>query len=111
MYKALLAVSETNRKGLGYYREFHFVPTDKEKKGTVSKTLEYAYDDWCIAQLAKELGKNDDYQLFMKRAGNYKNLWDSKNQFMRPKMTDGSFLEALNGREQDIVKVGEHSYY
>jgi predicted alpha-1,2-mannosidase len=52
---------------------------------SVSKTLEYAYDDWCIAQMANKLGKTDDYNFFIKRASNYKNLLDSNSGFMRPR--------------------------
>jgi predicted alpha-1,2-mannosidase len=73
--------------------------------------MELAYDDWCIAQLAKELGRSKDYELFMKRAHNYENLWEPGTKFMRPKKVDGTWLEPINGREQDIVKIGEHSYY
>jgi predicted alpha-1,2-mannosidase len=51
----------------------------------VSRTLEYAYDDWCIAQFAKKLGKTEDYNYFIKRAQNYKNLFDAQTGFMRPK--------------------------
>jgi predicted alpha-1,2-mannosidase len=98
------------RSGLKYYMELGYTPVDKVTE-SVPNTLELAYDDWCIAQLAKELGKKEDYWLFMKRAGNYKNLWDAETQFMRPKKADGSWLEALNGREQEIVKEGEHAYY
>jgi predicted alpha-1,2-mannosidase len=98
------------RSGLRYYIELGYTPVDQVTE-SVPNTLELAYDDWCIAQLANELGKKDDYRLFMKRAGNYKNLWDSRTQFMRPKKTDGSWLEKLNGREQEIVKEGDHSWY
>jgi|WetSurMetagenome_2_1015567.scaffolds.fasta_scaffold28267_2 predicted alpha-1,2-mannosidase len=98
------------RSGLTYYRELGYTPVDKVAE-SVPNTLELAYDDWCIAQLSKELGKNSDYELFMKRAHNYQNLWDSKTQFMRPKKIDGSWLEEINGREQEIVKEGNHSYY
>ncbi len=99
-----------SRSGLKFYLQLGYTPVDKVTE-SVPNTLELAYDDWCIAQLAKELGKKDDYELFMKRAGNYRNLWDAETQFMRPKKADGSWLEALNGREQEIVKEGEHSYY
>jgi len=102
--------SYAGRSGLTYYKELGYTPVDKVTE-SVPNTLELTYDDWCIAQLAKELGKNEDYVLFMKRAHNYQNLWDSKTQFMRPKKADGSWLEELNGREQEIVKEGEHSYY
>ena len=98
------------RSGLKYYMELGYTPVDKVTE-SVPNTLELAYDDWCIAQLAKALGKTSDYELFMKRAHNYQNLWEPTTKFMRPKMTDGTWLEALNGREQEIVKVGEHSYY
>jgi predicted alpha-1,2-mannosidase len=98
------------RSGLDDYKKLGYTPVDKVTE-SVPNTLELAYDDWCIAQLARKLGKDDDYKLFIKRAGNYKNLWDSETQFMRPKMADGTWLEALNGREQEIVKNGKHSYY
>ena len=98
------------RSGLDFYKELGYTPVDKVTE-SVPNTLELAYDDWCIAQLANELGKKDDYELFMKRAGNYKNLWDPETQFMRPKKANGNWLEALNDNEQEIVKNGEHSYY
>jgi predicted alpha-1,2-mannosidase len=98
------------RSGLKFYMELGYTPVDKVTE-SVPNTLELAYDDWCIAQLAKELGKKDDYDLFMKRAGYYRNLWDSKTRFMRPKKSDGSWLEAIGSHEQEIVKAGDHSYY
>ena len=98
------------RSGLDYYKSLGYTPVDKVTE-SVPNTLELAYDDWCIAQLARELGENNDYDLFMKRAENYKNLWDDETQFMRPKKEDGSWLEALNGNKQEILKDGEHSYY
>jgi predicted alpha-1,2-mannosidase len=98
------------RSGLKYYMELGYTPVDKVTE-SVPNTLELAYDDWCIAQLARELGKKDDYELFMKRSGNYRNLWDSQTQFMRPKKYDGSWLEALGRNNQEIVSEGDHSYY
>jgi predicted alpha-1,2-mannosidase len=101
---------EAGRSGLDFYKELGYTPVDRVTEA-VPNTLELAYDDWCIAQMAQELGKKDDYKLFMKRANNYKNLWDSETQFMRPKMADGSWLEALGENEQSIEKYGEHHYY
>ena len=98
------------RSGLKYYMELGYTPVDKVTE-SVPNTMELAYDDWCIAQLAKELGKTKDYELFMKRAHNYQNLWEPVSKFMRPKLTDGTWLEPLNGREQEIAKAGEHTYY
>jgi predicted alpha-1,2-mannosidase len=102
--------SFAGRSGLSYYMALGYTPFDKVTE-SVPNTLELAYDDWCIARLAKELGRDDDYDLFMKRASNYRNLWDSKTQFMRPRKSDGLWLEELDGREQEIVKEGEHSWY
>ncbi len=103
-------LAHAGRSGLDYYKTLGYTPVDKITE-SVPNTLELAYDDWCIAQLAKELGKNDDYELFIKRAGYYKNLWDKETQFMRPRKSDGNWLEALNGREQEIVTEGSNSYY
>jgi predicted alpha-1,2-mannosidase len=101
IYKALAEVSETDRKGLGFYRQYHFVPTDKEKTGTVSKTLEYSYDDWCIAQVAKLLGKNADYDQYMIRSAYYKNLYDPAYHLFRGKNSDGSWYEPFQPRFAD----------
>jgi predicted alpha-1,2-mannosidase len=98
------------RSGIEYYISLGYVPYDKATE-SVSNTLELAYDDWCIAQLAKALGKSTDYELFTKRAGYYANLWDRETMFMRPRNAAGTWLEALNGREQEIAKDGSHSWY
>jgi putative alpha-1,2-mannosidase len=74
-----------------------YVPADKERE-SVSKTLEYAYDDWCIAQVARALGKMDDFTLFSKRAGLYRNLFDSQTGFMRGKNLDGTWVSPFNPR-------------
>lgn len=77
-------------QGLRYYKERGFIPADKENE-SVSKTLEYAYDDWCIAQLAKQLGKVDDYREFNQRSIFYQNVFDSSTGFMRGKLSDGKW--------------------
>ena len=77
------------------YAKLGYVPFDKENE-SLSKTLEYAYDDWCIAQMAKALGKNDDYSYFMKRAGNYKNIFDATVGWMRPKDSNGKWREPFD---------------
>jgi len=71
--------------GLESYKKYGFISADKESE-SVSKTLEYAYDDWCIAQMAKDLGKQKDYSNFLKRAQSFKNLFDPSTGFMRAKM-------------------------
>lgn len=65
---------------------------------SVSKTLEYAYDDWCIAQFAKKLGQEDDYRYYIKRAQAYKNLLDPLTGFMRPRK-NGNWLSPFDPRE------------
>ena len=61
------------------------------EKASASITLERAYDDWCLAQMAQALGKTDDYQLFMKRSRNYRNLFDASVGFIRPRYRDGTW--------------------
>ena len=72
------------------YIEMGFIPMEE---GHVSNTLEYAYDDWCVAQMAKSLGKNDDYFHFMKRSQNYKNIFNPSTGYFRPKHTGGPWLK------------------
>lgn len=99
------------RSGLKDYIKLGYAPCDKVTEA-VPNTMELAYDDWCIAQMAKEMGKEDDYQLFMKRSENYANLWDAETQFFRPKKANGSWLPELGNNKQEIVKANnEHSYY
>jgi predicted alpha-1,2-mannosidase len=74
--------------GLDAYKKNGFISMDDEHE-SVSKTLEYAYDDWCIAQMAQILNKQEDYQYFMKRSQNWKNLFDWETGFMRPKKNGG----------------------
>ena len=98
------------RSGLEYYIELGYVPVNKVAE-SVPNTLELAYNDWCIAQMSRELGKEDDYKLFMHRAENYENLFDQGTNFMRPRNLDGSWLESCNNQPAEIITDGEHSYY
>ena len=70
------------------------------EKAAASITLECAYDDWCIAQMAKTLGKEDDYKMFMNRAMNYHNLFDKETGFMRPRHTDGKWKTPFDSRSK-----------
>lgn len=99
------------RSGLMDYINLGYAPCDKVTEA-VPNTMELAYDDWCIAQMAQEMGKEDDYKLFMKRAGNYTNLWDAETQFFRPKKANGSWLPELDNNKQEIITTNSgHSYY
>jgi predicted alpha-1,2-mannosidase len=66
------------------------------RRQSVSVTLEHSYDDWCLAQIAKALGKTADYELFMKRARNYQNLFDPRIGWMAPKTADGNWVEPFD---------------
>lgn len=74
--------------GLEAYKKQGFISMDDEHE-SVSKTLEYAYDDWCIAQMARILNKTEDYNYFMKRSQSWKNVFDWNTGFMRPKKNGG----------------------
>ncbi len=81
--------------GIEYYMELGYVPEDKNSS-SVSKTLEYAYDDWCIAQLAEKVGNKEVYDEFIKRSENYQNVYDHEIGFMRPKLLDGKWKKEFN---------------
>lgn len=89
-YEAMKHSAELDHLGLKAYREYGYIPVSEESE-SVSKTLEYAYDDWCIAQMAKELGKEEEYQYFLKRAQSYKNIFDPSTGFMRGRINGGWF--------------------
>ncbi|MBO9199031.1 MULTISPECIES: GH92 family glycosyl hydrolase [Niastella] len=104
--------THNNYEGIGSYVEKGFIPD--EKLGTsASTTLEYAYDDWCIAQAANKLGRTDIYEAFSKRAGNYKNLFDASVGFMRARKEDGSFkngFDALSTHGQGFIEGNTWNY-
>jgi len=84
-------------RGLGYYRKMGYIPCDQEEEA-VSKTLEYAYDDWAVAHLAKAAGKEDDYKTLLQRSRNYKNTFDGSDTFMRGRLADGKWAEPFDPR-------------
>lgn len=77
-------------RGAKYYKQLKYVPYDKEI-ASAAKTLEYCYDDWCIAQMAKMLGEKKDYKYYIERAGYYKNLFDKRVGFFRGKSSTGEW--------------------
>ena len=81
-FKAMKHSATRDKLGLDSYKNFGFIPVEKESE-SVSKTLEYAYDDWTIAQMANDLGKENDYKTYTERAQSYKNVFDPESQFMR----------------------------
>ncbi|QJB41142.1 GH92 family glycosyl hydrolase [Chitinophaga oryzae] len=89
-FEAMKATSMRDDLGVKYVKERGYIPADKEYE-SVSKALEYAIDDWCIAAMAKKMGKQEDYEYYKKRAAYYKNYFDSTIKFVRPRISDGSF--------------------
>jgi len=114
--KALDASAQTARTkyydGLEYYMQLGYVPEDKNGS-SVSKTLEYAYDDWAIAQAAKKLGRTATYNEFIRRSENWRNVYDDKSGFMRPRMSDGKFREkfdVLSTHDQGFIEGNAWNY-
>ena len=80
-----------------------------EKRQAVALTLEHSYDDWCLAQFAKALGKNDDYDYFLKRSKNYRNVFNPETGFFAPKMANGKWVEPFD--PQLSGGTGSRSYF
>ncbi len=99
LYEAMLSgrgkvhptVSSTGRLGHEYYNTLGYVPYDVGIDESAARTLEYAYDDWCIAQAAKMLGKTEDAERLEKASENYKNLFNPETKLMRGRNADGTF--------------------
>lgn len=90
-------ISSTGRKGFDYYNRLGYVPYDVDINENVARTLEYAYDDWCIYQLGKKLGKpQKEIEVYKKRALNYRNVFDNEFRLMRGRNKDGSFQSPFN---------------
>jgi predicted alpha-1,2-mannosidase len=84
------------RGGLTYLKKLGYIPADKTAE-SASSTLEDSYDDWCVAQVAKALGKPGEYQFFLGRSQNYKNLFSPQTGFMQAKNSDGSWADPRAG--------------
>jgi len=101
-----------NYEGIGTYMDLGFIPD--EKSGTsVSNTLEYAYDDWCIAQLAKKLDRQEIYEEFIKRSSNWKNNFNPTTGFMQPKLATGTFksnFDAMTTHGQGFIEGNSWNY-
>ena len=99
-------------EGIGDYRRLGYVPEDKSG-ASVSKTMEYAYDDWCIAQAAKKMGNEDVFNTFSKRAAHFKNVFDASTGFMRPRLSNGNFkkdFDVLNTDEAGYIEGNAWNY-
>jgi hypothetical protein len=97
-----------SHRGLGAYIDNGFIAMEDERE-SVSKVLEYAYDDWCIAQVARMLGRQDDYERYMARAQSYKNVFDPVSGFMRAR-SNGNWLEPFDPREVTFAFTEANSW-
>jgi len=98
IFEAMKKSAETtHRYGLGDYMAKGFLEADDEHE-SVSKTLEYCYDDWCIALVAKYLRHDEDYKRYMTRSQGWKNLFDTEKNFIRPRK-NGGWYEPFDARE------------
>jgi len=95
--QAMQHSANADHLGLDYYKQKGYI-TCTEEAESVSKTLEYAYDDWCIAQFAKALGKDSIFRHYQKRAQAYKHLYDPSSQFIRGRM-HGGWLSPFDPKE------------
>jgi len=86
--KACITSADKEQFGIGYIKKYGFIPSDMESE-SVSRTLEYSYDDWCIAQIAKTLNEQKEYVRFIRRAQGYKNIFDKNVGFMRGRFNGG----------------------
>jgi predicted alpha-1,2-mannosidase len=87
-FEAMKATMMQDERGLNFYKKYGYIPYNLLDE-SVTITLEYAYDDWCVAQMAKALGKQADYEFFFNRSKAYQHLFDPKTGFMRGKSEDG----------------------
>ncbi|PCE64877.1 GH92 family glycosyl hydrolase [Sediminicola luteus] len=99
-------------EGIGDYKSYKYVPEDKSLS-SVSKTLEYAYNDWCIAQMAKQLKQSNTQKSFEERADYYKNVFDASIGFMRPRLSSGEFktdFDAMDTHGQGFIEGNAWNY-
>ena len=108
----VITAKHRNYEGIGTYMDLGFIPAEKSGV-SVSNTLEYAYDDWCIAQLANKLNRKDVYTEFMKRSNNWQNNFNSVTGFMQPKLANGTFkpnFDALSTNGQGFIEGNSWNY-
>ncbi len=109
--EAMIKSSDINKKGSDYYIKYGFIPSDL-KRESVSCTLEYAYDDWCIARMAASMGRNDVADRYYRRAYNYVHLFDGYSGFFRGKRLDGNWEPNLDPYEisRDFTEANAWQY-
>ncbi len=100
--------ADQNHLGLEWYKKLGYIPADKESE-SVSKTLEYAYDDWCIAKMAESLKQDSVMKVFSKRAESYKNLFDPTTKFFRGRQ-NGGFISPFDPTQVNFMLTEANSW-
>ncbi|WP_339740573.1 GH92 family glycosyl hydrolase [uncultured Sunxiuqinia sp.] len=113
-FEAVKAFAMRDERGLDFIKEIEYIPADSQVE-SVARAMEYAIDDWCIAAMAKAMGKTEDFELFAKRAKYYQHYFDESREFMRGKMSDGSWRTPFNPfysqhREDDYCEGNAWQY-
>lgn len=99
-YQACKESAMDKDRQIDVYMEKGYIPVDEgHENWSVSKTMEYAFDDWCIAMFAQALGKTEDHKYFLQRSENWKNLYNSKRTWLQPKDQQGNFIEPFIPKE------------
>ena len=106
--KAMLHSANIDRPDVSAYAKLGYIPAN-EQSNTVSKTLEFAFDDWCIAQMAKKMGNEKVYNEFIARAQNYKKVFDPATNFMRGKTTEGTWRVPFDPTAVSSVGHGDYT--
>ncbi|NOU46592.1 MAG: glycoside hydrolase family 92 protein [Bacteroidales bacterium] len=109
--KALIAMQKSamqDQFGLEWYKQKGYIPADKESE-SVSKTLEYAFDDWCIAKMAESIGNDSVKQLYFKRSEHYKNLYDPTTKFFRGRQ-NGGFISPFDPTQVNFMLTEANSW-
>jgi hypothetical protein len=107
-FEAMLASGAQNSEGIDAYRKFRFLPKELATN-SVSKVMEFAYDDWCIAQMAKSMGRTAEYTEYIKRSQYYQNQYDAETGLMRPRHADGRWLTPFDPLKVSMLDQGDYT--
>jgi len=106
--EAMVASQKDDFRGMGAYMKYGYIPIESEGEAT-SKTLEYAYDDWCIARMAEDMGKTDIAKEFYARAQSYKNIYNPENQFFQGRR-NGGWMRPFDPAQVNFTLTEANSY-
>jgi predicted alpha-1,2-mannosidase len=106
--EAMLASGSQSIEGIAQYRKYQFIPREMSTN-SVSKVLEYAYDDWCIAQMARSLKNDSVYKEYIVRSQFYRNQYDPATGLMRPRYADGRWLEPFDPFKVSMLDQGDYT--